>query len=247
MAKFAAILPAAGKSTRFSANKRKKVFLELKGRPVWLRAAEYFANRDDVIKTIIAVAPDDLEWFKEKFRPNLAFLDVKIVEGGAERGDTVENALAEIPSEAEYVAIHDAARPLLSELWVDTLFAAAEKHGCVIPAVPISSTIKRVDPKNTITETVPRAGLWAAQTPQIFQQTILRDAFAQRKELQHTDEAQLVEQLGHKVHVVEGWPMNSKITTQADFKMAEALVNSLPKKKGLKALHPFKDEDPFGT
>lgn len=244
MAKFAVILPAAGKSTRFSSNKRKKVFLDLKGRAVWLRAAELFANREDVIQTIIAVSPDDLDWFKEKFRPNLAFLNLEIVEGGAERGDTVEKALATVRPDADYVAIHDAARPLLSTIWVDELFAAAEKHLAVIPAVPISSTIKRVNSDNRITETVSRSGLWAAQTPQIFRQDILRDAFTKRQGLQHTDEAQLVEQLGHPVHVIEGWAMNLKITTAGDFRMAEALVDAVPKKKSFKGLHPFADEDP---
>src|SRR5262249_29484611 len=85
MPKFAVILPAAGKSSRFSLQKRKKPFVDLKGRAVWLRAAEHFANRDDVVQTLVVLAPDDVEWFKEKFAPNLAFMNVELVTGGAER------------------------------------------------------------------------------------------------------------------------------------------------------------------
>jgi len=243
MAKFAVILPAAGASTRFRSHKRKKPFADLKGRAVWLRSAELFANRDDVSQTIVAIAPDDMEWFKDKFRPNMAFMDIEIIEGGAERADTVEKGLARVKADVEYVAVHDAARPLLVPDWIDTIFKAAEESGAVIPAVRVASTLKRVDRDKAIEETVSRTGLWAAQTPQVFRRELLLEAFAKRGDLEATDEAQLVEQIGHTVRVIEGWPMNIKITTPQDFKMAEALVNALPKKQ-LKALHPFADEEP---
>jgi 2-C-methyl-D-erythritol 4-phosphate cytidylyltransferase len=244
MAKFAVILPAAGKSSRFSFQKKKKPFVELKGRAVWLRTAELFVNRDDVAQTIIAVSPDDMEWFKEKFRPNLAFMDIEIVAGGDERADTVQNALARVKSDVEFVAVHDAARPLLIKDWIDTLFQEAEKTGAVIPALPVSNTLKRVGNDHVIKETVSREQLWEAQTPQVFRRQLLLDAYAQRGELTATDEAQLVENLGHKVTVIPGWPMNFKITTMGDFKMAEAVVNALPKPQTLRSLHPFADEDP---
>lgn len=243
MAKFAVILPAAGQSSRFRAHKRKKPFVDLKGRAVWLRSAELFANREDVVQTLIAIAAEDMEWFKEKFRPNMAFMDIEVIEGGAERADTVQQALARVQSNVDYVAVHDAARPLLVQEWIDTVFKAAEEAGAAIPAVPVSSTVKRVGQDKTIEETVPRDRLWAAQTPQVFRRELLLEAYAQRGDLAATDEAQLVENLGHPVRVVEGWPMNIKITTHQDFKMAEALVNALPKPQ-LKALHPFSDEEP---
>jgi 2-C-methyl-D-erythritol 4-phosphate cytidylyltransferase len=241
MAKFAVILPAAGKSVRFSRNDRKKPFVELKGRAVWLRSAELFVTRDDVVQTLVAVAADDLEWFKNKFRPNLAFMDVEIVEGGTERADTVQKALARVKADVDFVAVHDAARPLLVKDWIDKIFAAALQHGAAIPAIPVSSTLKRVDGKR-IAETVSRDGLWQAQTPQVFRRELLLEAFAKRGDFRATDEAQLVERIGVDVAVIEGWPMNIKITTQQDFQLAEALVNALPKDKGLKSLHPFADE-----
>ncbi len=244
MANFAVILPAAGKSSRFSVQKRKKPFIELKGRPVWVRAAEVFLNRDDVSQVLLVVSRDDIEWVKEKFRPNLAFMNVEIVEGGAERFESVQNALARVKSDVDFVAVHDAARPLLVKEWIDTLFVQAEKTGAVIPAIAASDTLKRVGADRTIVETVPRDGLWRAQTPQVFRRQLLLDAFARRGSLQATDEAQLVENLGHPVTIVEGWPMNIKLTTFADFKMAEALVDALPRPKTFGGLHPFADESP---
>ena len=244
MPTFAVILPAAGKSTRFQANKRKKPFVDLNGRAVWLRSAEHFVNRDDVVQTLIAVAPEDMEWFKEKFRPNMAFMDIEVVAGGGERADTVQNALARVKNDVDFVAVHDAARPLLVKKWIDEVFAAAAESGAAIPGIRVASTLKRVTAESTIEETVSRDGLWLAQTPQVFRRELLLDAFAKRDGFQATDEAQLVERLGHPVRVVPGSPMNFKITTGDDFQMAKAVVNALPKEEGLKTLHPFADEEP---
>lgn len=243
MPKFAVILPAAGKSSRFATQQsKKKVFVELKGRPVWVRTAELFTNRDDVVQTILVVSPDDLEWFKDKFRPNLAFMDIEIVTGGAERADSVMNALARVRADVDFVAVHDAARPLIVKDWVSRVFKAAEQHGAAMLATPITSTLKRVGPDKQISETVSRENLWAAQTPQVFRRQWLLDAYAQRHGLQATDESQLIEQIGHAVHVVEGSPLNIKITTQDDFRMAEFLLDALPKDKLPGFLHPFADE-----
>src|SRR5258708_32283718 len=146
MAKFAVILAAAGKSSRFSLQKRKKTFVDLKGRAVWLRAAEHFANRDDVIQTIVVLAPDDVEFFKEKFAPNLAFMNVELATGGAERADSVRSALARVRSEAEVVAVHDAARPLLVQEWMHRVFCAADQSGAAILATPVISTLNIAPP-----------------------------------------------------------------------------------------------------
>ena len=244
MAKFAVILPAAGKSTRFQMQKRKKPFVELLGRAIWLRSAEHFVNRNDVIQTIVVVSPDDLEWFKEKFAPNLAFMNLEIVAGGAERGDSVRNALARVRPEAEFVAVHDAARPLLVAEWIDRVFKEAEQHGGAILGLPITSTLKRAADDGTIAATVSREKMWAAQTPQVFRREWLMEAYAQQGTLQPTDEAQLIEQLGKPVRLVEGSPLNMKITTDADFRLAEVALGALPKPKGLRPLHPFADEEP---
>jgi len=218
--------------------------MDLKGRAVWVRAVEPFLNRDDVAQILIAVAREDVEDFKLKFQANLAFMDVEIVIGGKERADTVQNALAKVNDNVDTIAIHDAARPLIVKAWVDQVFEASQKYDAVIPAVPVSSTLKRVSSNRIVEETVPRNDLWLAQTPQVFRRELLQKAFAERGNFEGTDEAQLVEKMGHPVHIVEGWPMNRKITTFADFKMAEALLNALPKPSVLKSLHPFADEEP---
>jgi 2-C-methyl-D-erythritol 4-phosphate cytidylyltransferase len=243
MSKFAVILPAAGKSSRFSFQKRKKPFVDLKGRAVWLRAAEHFVNRDDVVQTLVVLAAEDLDWFKEKFAPNLAFMNVEIVTGGAERVDSVRNALARVRPEADFIAVHDAARPLLAKEWIDRVFGAAEKSGAAILATPVTSTLKRAR-KDSIEETVDRSGLWAAQTPQVFRRQLLLDAYARQGALQPTDEAQLVEQLGHPVTLVEGSSLNFKITSYEDFRLAEVALEALPRPRTLRALHPFADEEP---
>jgi len=243
MAKFAVVLAAAGKSTRLQKNNRKKTFLDLKGRAVWLRAAEHFVNRDDVVQTLIAVSPDDMDFFKDKFRPNMAFMDIDVIAGGAERSDTVAAALQHVRDDADFVAVHDAARPLLTKQWVDRVFAAAVESGAAILATPMTSTLKSVSAQQ-IQRTVPREEMWMAQTPQVFRRQLLLDAHAQGGTEPSTDDAQLVERMGHPVHVVAGSPMNLKITTPDDFRMAEFLLPALPKDNAARALHPFADEEP---
>jgi len=243
MPKFAVILAAAGKSSRFGDAHRKKPFVELKGRPVWVRAVEPFINHPDVAQTIVVVSPEDMEWFREKFRPNLAFMNIDLVDGGKERADSVANGLAAVREEIDFVAVHDAARPLITRQLVDSVFTAAVRHRAVIPAIPISSTIKRVD-QGTIRETVPREGLRQAQTPQVFARDLLVKAFAQSNRSTATDEAQLVEWLGQRVAIVEGTPTNLKITTQDDFRMAQALVELVAKANESSILHPFAVDNP---
>src|ERR1700733_5013308 len=128
MAKFAVILPAAGRSSRFK-DKEKKPFATLDGRAVWLRTAELFVNRNDVAKCFIVVAADDDETFRMRFAANIAFMNVKLVPGGRDRWESVGNALAELSAEVEFVAVHDAVRPCVTTDLIDSVFAAARTHG----------------------------------------------------------------------------------------------------------------------
>ena len=127
MSKLAVIIAAAGKSSRFgsTAAREKKVFRELRGRAVWLRSTEAFHTRDDVEQIVVVVSPEDLDWFREKFQPNLAFMNVEVVAGGTERADSVQNALARVRADIDLVAVHDAARPLIVKSWIDEIVAAA--------------------------------------------------------------------------------------------------------------------------
>jgi 2-C-methyl-D-erythritol 4-phosphate cytidylyltransferase len=126
---FAVILPAAGKSSRFRDPHYKKPFVPLDNRPVWLHAAEKFTNRSDVQQTLLVISPEDREAFQSKIGANAALLGIEIVDGGAERTDSVANALARVRADIDFVAIHDAARPCIAEEWIDSVFAAAVKSG----------------------------------------------------------------------------------------------------------------------
>ncbi|MEZ5944072.1 MAG: 2-C-methyl-D-erythritol 4-phosphate cytidylyltransferase [Planctomycetaceae bacterium] len=222
---FAVVLAAAGRSSRFGETKLKKPFLDLAGQPVWLRALEPFLGQPDVSQILISVSPDEVDWFISTFSKQVAEHSIQVIPGGAERFDSVQNALNAVSPNIEYIAVHDAARPLLTVEVVEQVFAAARTHGAAIPAHRVVNTLKRVA-DGRIIETVPRDDLWNAQTPQTFRRNILLAAYAARNDFPATDEAQLVERWGHPVHVVECPSTNLKITTKADFALAEHLLAS---------------------
>jgi 2-C-methyl-D-erythritol 4-phosphate cytidylyltransferase len=242
MSKFAVILPAAGDSRRFTGFPRKKPFMELKGRAVWMRTAEHFLSREDVSEVVLIVSADDIDEFRERFRPNLAFMDISITTGGKCRAESVLNGIHCLTHDADFVAVHDAARPLLTAKWVTELFAAAVVHDAVIPGIPVSSTVKAVN-DDVIQGTVDRSGLVLAQTPQVFRKRLLQQAYAAADDLSgFTDDASIVEAFGHAVRIHPGWPMNIKITTGDDFHLAEALLDSMSTNSARKDLHPFSDD-----
>src|SRR5206468_11950754 len=157
MPQFAVILPAAGQSSRFR-DKEKKPFAQLDGRAVWLRSAELFITRSDVCQCLVVVSKDDQELFRRRYGANLAFMNVQIAGGGAERFESVANALALVKPEADFVAIHDAVRPCLTSGLIDAVFGRAEQKGAALLAVPVTDTIKQVGPGNKVQATLPRQG-----------------------------------------------------------------------------------------
>ena len=248
MAKFAVILPAAGQSSRFR-DKEKKPFATLDGRAVWLRSAELFITRPDVCQCVIVIAKADQEVFKRRYGANLAFMGVQIADGGAERFESVANALALLKPEADFVAIHDAVRPCLTDTLIGAVFARAEKVGAALLAIPVTDTVKKVDAQQQVRGTVPRQGLWLAQTPQVCRKDWLLEAYGKRAQLGKdiTDDTQLIEAAGHPVHVVEGSAQNIKITTKADLILAEAILKARPKPKPAGPAHPFAEEEMWGV
>jgi len=247
MAHFAVILPAAGGSSRFR-DKEKKPFATLDGRAVWLRSAELFVTRPDVIQTIIVIAPADQEMFRRRYGANLAFMNVQIASGGTERFESVANALALVKPEADFVAVHDAVRPCLTAALIDKVFARAAQTGAALLGVPVTDTVKQVGAQHQVTATLPRQGLWLAQTPQVFRRDWLAEAYANRAKLgkEITDDAQLVEAAGHPVTAVEGSAQNIKITTKGDLILAEAILKAQPKPKPSGPIHPFAEEEMWG-
>lgn len=242
MTAFAVIMAAAGKSSRFGDKKTKKPFTTLNDKAVWLHSAEKFLKRDDVKQLIVVIDPSDREDFTFRFGANIAILGIDLVDGGEQRADSVVNGLNEVRDEIDYVAVHDAARPCIADEWIENVFTAGVKHGAAILASPVVATLKRATSQRTVQETVPRDGLWSAQTPQVFRKQILLDAFDHDEASKATDEAQLVEQSGVDVHLVQGSPINIKITTKEDLKIASHLLKALPKPKLSGPSHPFEDD-----
>jgi 2-C-methyl-D-erythritol 4-phosphate cytidylyltransferase len=236
VATFSVILAAAGKSSRFRDKHYKKPFAPLADRAVWLHSAEKFLNRDDV-------SPEDRDTFDAKFSANVAILGIQVVPGGPERADSITHALEHVRDDVDFIAVHDAARPCLASEWIDRVFAAAVDTGAAILAIPVAGTLKRVGRDQRIAETVSRADLWEAQTPQVFRRQLLLDAYARRGRYPATDDAELVERLGHPVAIVPGSPINLKITTREDLLLAAQALKALPKPKILGPSHPFADDD----
>lgn len=232
MPRFSAIVVAAGSGSRFGGEEN-KIFAKLDGQPLFIRCLQFFVNREDVIETILVVSPGDMGQLKSKYGANVAFMGVKVVEGGAERCDSVQNALVVVSDEAEYVAIHDAVRPCIVAEWIDAVVEEAAMTGAAIPATRLTGTIKRVSEAGVIEETVPREGLWQAQTPQVFRKDLLTKAYANRPNVAApiTDDAQLLEAIGHPVSVIAGDARNIKITTRDDLSLAAAVLKALPQPK----------------
>ncbi len=242
MATFSVILAAAGKSRRFHDKHYKKPFIPLNDRAVWLHSAEKFLNRDDVKQLILVINPEDREDFDMKFAANVAILGVEVVHGGQERSDSVAKALEKVRNDIDFVAVHDAARPCLASEWIDAVFSAAEKHDAAILAIPVAGTLKQVGADKVVRQTISRDQIWEAQTPQVFRRQLLLDAYAKRGDSPATDDAQLVEQLGHPVAVVPGSPINMKITTKEDLRLAAQALKAMPKPKIMGPAHPFADD-----
>ncbi|MDX2200172.1 MAG: 2-C-methyl-D-erythritol 4-phosphate cytidylyltransferase [Phycisphaerae bacterium] len=240
MSDIAVILPAAGAGQRFG-GAVKKPFAQLDGRPIFIRAIELFINRSDVCQTILTVAPDDYDVVREKYAANLMFMGIKLVKGGSERWQSVRAALEALDDAVKFVAIHDAVRPCLHDDWIDHVFNEARKTGAAILAAPLVGTIKRVAQSRMIDATVPRAGLYEAQTPQVFARKVIVDAYAKLPaNATPTDDAEVVEKSGHAVAVVPCDRRNIKITEPGDLALAAAILKTIDRK-------PKSDTGPMGA
>lgn len=213
-----AILLCAGRGERLGAG-LPKATVPLAGRPLftWSLAT---LQRAACIDAIVVVGPTRM--LRELLAASgLAPAKVAAwVEGGEERQHSVARGLAALPGDCDLVAVHDCARALVSEAVVARAVATARAHGAAIAAVPLADTLKRVD-AGAIVATPSRAGLWCAQTPQVFRRDWLEAAHAAAG-APATDDAALVEALGHTVHIAEGEVVNLKVTTPGDHALAEA-------------------------
>lgn len=216
----AVVIPAGGVGARFG-GRIPKQFLTLQRVPVVTKTIGHFA-RHPAVRAIVVAAP---EAHVERTRRALSSLGrrapLSVVPGGRTRQDSVWLAMQVVPDEAELIVIHDAVRPLITRRLIDAVIGAAAEHGAAICALPVTETVKRVR-DDVVEATLDRSELWTVQTPQAFRADLLREAHekARRDGIVGTDDAMLVERLGHPVRVVRGLAENVKITTPDDLRRA---------------------------
>jgi 2-C-methyl-D-erythritol 4-phosphate cytidylyltransferase len=219
-----AVVPAAGSGQRLAAGVP-KAFFHLDGRTLVERAVSCLLESGVVDRVVVAVPADRTGQAKL-----ILGREAIIVPGGANRGESVGRALAAVADAEQptFVLVHDAARPLTPpDLVVRVVEALRAGHSAVVPALPLSDTVKAVDANGVVLGTPERAGLRAVQTPQGFATELLLRAYQHAGEVtgvDFTDDASMVEHIGGQVQVVDGDPLAFKITTQWDILLAQAIV-----------------------
>ncbi|WP_026565498.1 2-C-methyl-D-erythritol 4-phosphate cytidylyltransferase [Bacillus sp. UNC41MFS5] len=217
------ILPAAGQGKRMGAGKN-KLLLELNSVPVLIHTLKVFEQDNACSKIIVAIHPQDEGEFKALFTKYNVAKSIHLVPGGKERQDSIFNALKTVETDG-IILVHDAARPFISKEHIYRLAKMAEDTGAAILGIPAKDTIKKVQ-DGLVVETVERSSLWAVQTPQAFRISLLKEAYekAEKDSYLGTDDASLVERLGHPIAMVEGDYDNIKLTTPEDIYFAEAIL-----------------------
>ncbi len=225
-----AIIVAAGWGRRLGLGVP-KAFVELCGRPLFYYPLRVVETIPEIFEAILTV-PAGLEAAAEELLAGMEVnLPVKVVAGGERRQDSVEAGLRLVSAESELIVVHDAARPNAPSEFFRSCLAAAAQWGAALCAIPVADTLKRVE-HDVVLGTVPRQGLYQAQTPQAFRASLLKAAHDKAKAhgWEVTDDAELVERLGAQVRVVEGSAHNLKITTKHDLVIAEILLRELKSK-----------------
>ena len=218
------IIAAGGSGTRTGSDELKQ-FRWVAGKPMLLHSLQRFQERADVAM-VVCVLPkqyvaDPPPWI---FQCDTDRLLLSV--GGRERQDSVRNGLEDLPAECTVAVVHDAARPFFTDATADAVIAAARGGKCAVPVLPVVDTVKRVA-HSVVVGTVDRGGLWRVQTPQAFPRALLEQAHANTRTADESapDDAALCERLGFECVTVPGSERALKITTEADFTLAESLSN----------------------
>ena len=216
-----AIIVAGGKGERMNADIPKQ-FLEINGLPILMHTLNVFNAYDPEMKLILVLPAIQFEFWKALCKKHDFTLHHQIVEGGTTRFHSVKNGIDAVTDTQALIAVHDGVRPLVSHDTIQRCFDAALSHKAAIPVVELVDSIRRITGAGS--EHADRSTFRLVQTPQIFDAALLRKAYEQEFSPFFTDDASVVEALGHKVELVEGNRENIKITTEFDLRVANAII-----------------------
>ncbi len=222
-----AIIAAAGCGSRMgNSDGKTKQLMELCGRPVIAHTLLAFEECELIDEIIVVAKKDEIPVYEEYKRTYGIEKIAKITEGGERRQDSVLRGFEAISDKSEFVAIHDAARCLITPEMIEKVLVAAYQNGAATAATPVVDTIKRGTMNNYIAETYKRSELWAAQTPQVFKTELYRAAayIAKEENFEATDDNSLAERIGFDVKLVDCGRENLKITTPLDLKLASIIL-----------------------
>src|SRR5580704_3426028 len=228
MNRVTAILPAAGLGTRMGGEKPKQ-FLTLDGVPLLVFTLRRLAACPVITDFVIATRAEEIDSVTASVERENLGRPAHVVRGGDTRQDSVANALVHVPADSDLILVHDAVRPLVTRGQIERVIAEAAACDAAILGIPAMDTVKEVKratlPTDValVTATIPRERVVLAQTPQVFRASVLLEAFARARQdgVTASDEAGLVERMGHDVHVVVGSERNLKITRPGDMELAE--------------------------
>lgn len=215
------IIVAGGTGSRMKSDLPKQ-FLQLAGKAVLLHTIDCFIERNRNSKIIIACHPDYITYTTELLKNNNYPYEITIVAGGETRFHSVKNGLDTIHETNALIAIHDAARPLVSSETIERCFRLAKEKGNAVPVVPVNESLRKAN--ETTNHAVERSEYRIVQTPQCFTGTLIKKAFEQEYDTSFTDDASVLEKAGYTIELTEGNAENIKITNPADLVIAEALL-----------------------
>ena len=219
-----AIIVAAGSSRRMGLDKLTSL---LKGKPVVAHALDRFEQCDLIDEVTLVIRPDRRLEFEQIVR-TFGFKKInKIVDGGEERHFSVWNGITNLSESSEIVAVHDAARPLVTPALISRAVVLAREVGAISLAAPVVETLKRADPAGNVIDNVDRTGLWSMQTPQVFRAKWLAHAYKRLIESGRsvTDEVSALQEAGYRVQLLQNPDWNIKITFPRDLDFAERLIS----------------------
>lgn len=216
------IIVAGGKGERMQGNIPKQ-FMAIANRPILMHTLDVFFSFDPTMLLVLVLPMSQINYWDELCKKYTFNIPHKVVAGGNSRFESVKNGLALI-EQPSIVAIHDGVRPFVSHQTISKCFNAAEQYQSAIPAVELVDSIRQLTDQGSIS--TDRSQFRLVQTPQVFDSTLIQKAYQQEFRDSFTDDASVVEALGHKVKLVEGNRENIKITTSMDLLIGEAFVGN---------------------